>query len=145
MHQPSVRKVKPQESIVDYYLGVFREGRCDDAFHSLIEAEASRVVPELISVYEEAGDVDTQVFAIEVISEFRLDSSCTFLRHALRTDDPEIWKRALDGLAMAESPEAVEAMKHVLSTITDADKRAWIAEAIADTETEIRRKRNRSV
>lgn len=82
------------ESTVDHYLGEFRAGRCAEAFHGLIESGPA-VVSDLITAYEGATDLDCEVFVIEVISEFRLDSSLGFLRHALGRDDPRIWKAAL--------------------------------------------------
>jgi hypothetical protein len=127
------------ESIVDHYLAEFRAGRSDDAFHGLIEADPA-VISDLINAYENTTDLDTKVFVIEVISVFRLDSSLNFLRHALRRDDPRIWKAALNGMAIAESPEAVAVMDHVLSSIQDSEKREWIEEAITDTNTAIMKK-----
>jgi len=128
-----------QESIVDHYLGEFHAGRCDDAFHSLIEADPA-IISDLISAYDASNDIETKVFVIGVISEFRLDSSLGFLRHALRRDEDRIWERSLDGLTMAESAESVDAMDHVLSSVTAANKREWIQEAIADTNAAIGKK-----
>jgi HEAT repeat protein len=127
------------ESIVDHYLAEFRAGRCDEAFHGLIEADPA-IIPHLVSAYDDTTDLDTKVLVIEVISEFRLDSSLYFLRHTLRRDDPRIWKAALNGMAIAKSPEAVDAMDHVLSSIQDSDKREWIEEAITDTNMAIMKK-----
>jgi len=131
------------ESTVDHYLGEFRAGRCEDAFHGLIEADPA-VISDLIIAYY-TTDLDTKVFVIKVISEFRLDSSLNFLRHALRRDDPRIWKAALNGLAIAESPNAVDAMDHVLSSIQDSDKREWIEEAITDTNMAIMKNAEQAV
>ena len=127
------------KTTVDHYLGEFRAGHFDDAFHGLIEADPA-VIAELINAYEDTTDLDTKVFVLEVISEFRLGSSLGFLRHALRRDDTRIWKAALNGMAMAESPEAVDAMDHVFSSIQDSDKREWIEEAITDTNMAIMKK-----
>jgi len=127
------------KSTVDHCLGEFRAGRCEDAFHGLIEAD-SAIITDRISAYEDTTDLDTQVFVIEVISEFRLDSSLYFLRHALRRDEPRIWKAALNGMALAESPEALDAMDHVLSSIQDSDKKEWIEEVITDTNMAIMKK-----
>lgn len=119
--------------MVDHYLREFHAGRCEDAFHSLIEAGPAHI-PELINAFYEGGnDIETKVFVIEVISEFRLDSSLGFLRHILRRDEERIWKAALNGMAQAESLESVDAMDHVLSSVRDPDKIDWIKEAIADT------------
>ena len=131
-------------SFVNHYLGEFRSGKQDDAFHSLIEAD-SVIIPELINAYEDTKEVDEKVFLIEVISEFRLDSPLCFLRHALRRDEPKIWKAALNGMAMAESPEAVDDMDHVLSSVQDPTKRDWIEEVITDTKAAINRKQNKPI
>ena len=120
------------DNIVTHYLSEFHAGRREDAFHSLIESDSS-IISDLICAYEDAADIDTKVFVIEVISEFRLDSSLCFLRHALRRDEPRVWKAALNGMAMTDSLEAVDAMNHVHSSIQDPNKREWIKEAIADT------------
>jgi uridylate kinase len=124
------------ENIVHHYLAEFREGRCDSAFHGLIEADPA-VISDLLNSYEETDDVDTKVFLIEAISEFRLDSTLGFLRHALRRDELRIWKAALNGMVMAESFESVDLMDHVLSSVQNPDKRHWIEEAIADTRAAI--------
>lgn len=127
------------KDIVDHYLGEFRAGRCDDAFHCLIEADPA-VISDLICAYEDTTDLNIKVFVIEVISEFRLDSSLGFLRHALRRDEPRIWKAALNGIAMAETAEAVDAMDHVLWSVHDSDKKNWIEEAITDINAAIIKK-----
>lgn len=127
------------ESIVDHYLGEFRAGRCDAAFHSLIEAD-SAVISDLISAYENTTELDTKVFVIEVISEFRLVASLGFLRHALLRDESRIWKAALNGMVMAQSPEAVEVLDHALSSIQDSAKRGWIEEAITHSNAAIMKK-----
>lgn len=133
--------MKAQGNIVEHYLCEFRSGRGDDAFHSLIEAD-SAIIPELIKAYENAKEIDTKVFLIKVISEFRLDSSLCFLRHALRRDEPQIWKAALNGMAMAESPEAADAMNHVLSSVPVSTKRDWIEEAITNAKAGMTKKKN---
>jgi len=74
-----------------------------------------------------------------VVSEFRKPTSLCFLRHALRIGDERVWKSALAGLAMAESGDAVDAMDHVLSSVTNETKRAWIIEAISDTNKRLKK------
>jgi hypothetical protein len=132
------------ESTADHYLGEFRAGRWAEAFHGLIESGPA-VIADLITAYEGATDHNCEVFVIEVISEFRLDSSLGFLRHALRRDDPRIWKAALNGMVMVESREAVDAMDHVLSSIQDSEKKEWIEEAITDTNTAMMEKPEQAV
>lgn len=128
------------KEIVDYYIGEFLAGRCKDAAFGLAETDLDLdVIPELINVYESTDDTDVKVFVIEVVSDFRLPSSFGFLRHALRREEQEIWKSALNGLAMAESADSVDAMELVLASVTDDNKRAWIEEAISDTNTAVNR------
>jgi hypothetical protein len=122
------------KTVVEYELSEFQAGRSDDAFHSLIDAGPD-IIPELINLYEDSEDIGIRVFLIEVISEFRLPVSLNFLRHSLRQENPKIWKRALNGLAMVESVEAYEALDHVQASVVDAEKRAWIEEAMADLST----------
>ena len=133
-HFHLLQEMSSPESTVDHYLGEFRAGRCAEAFHGLIELGPA-VVSDLITAYEGATDLDCEVFVIEVISEFRLDSSLGFLRHALGRDDPRIWKAALNGMVMVQSRDAVDAMDHVLSSIQGSEKKEWIEEAIADSKT----------
>ena len=118
--------------IVDYYLDMFFAGRCDDAFHGLIEHNAD-IVPHLIEACANVDDADFQLFVIDVISTFRQASSIGFLRRALIHDDPRIWKKALDGLVMSESLDAIDAMEQVLSVVNETEKKSWIEEAVSDT------------
>ena len=128
------------KEIVDYYISEFLAGRCEDAAFGLAETDFdSDVIPELINVYESTDDTDTKVFVIEVVSDFRLPSSFGFLRHALHREEQEIWKSALNGLAMVESADSVDAMDVVLASITDDNKRAWIEEVISDTNATLTR------
>lgn len=120
--------------VVEYELSEFLAGRRDNAFHSLIEARAD-IIPELITLYEDTDDIGIRTFLIEVISEFRLSTSLDFLKHALRQENPKIWKSALNGLAMVGSVEACEALDQMLASVVDAEKRAWIEEAMVDHST----------
>ncbi|MES2465771.1 MAG: hypothetical protein V4675_00605 [Verrucomicrobiota bacterium] len=127
------------KEIVDHYIGEFREGRCDNAFHGLIDLNPE-LIPELIEAYDSSDVPELKVFVIKVISEFRKEPALYFLRHALRRDEVHIWKSALDGLAMVELQASVDAMEHVLSSVADAEKRAWIQQVISDTIAAIKNK-----
>ena len=127
------------KEIVDHYIDEYCEGRCDNAFHGLIDLNPE-LIPELIEAYDSSDDPELKVFVIKVISEFRKESALCFLRRALRHNEVPIWKSALDGLAMVESQESVDAMEHVLTSVADAGKRAWIQEALSDTIAAIKNK-----
>lgn len=103
------------------------------------------MISDLISACENTTELDTKVFVIEVISEFRLISSLGFLRHALLSDEPRIWKAALNGMVMAESHDAVDAMDNVLSSVQDLGKRDWLEEAITDTNAAIMKRAEQGV
>lgn len=113
--------------IISDYVTLHKLGRCDDAFHGLIDHGAD-IVPDLISAYEDTDRPDTKAFLIDVVSHMRRPDSADFLRNALRRDDLVIWKSALDGLV---SLRAAEVLEHALSFMLDEPKRSWIVEAIS--------------
>ena len=135
--------MKTQESIVDYYLAELDAGQGDNAYHSLIEADPT-IIPILIDRYEASDDIDTKRFIIRVVSEFRLVSPLGFLGVALRREEPQLWKAALDGLATAELLAGVNEMADVLASVTDRNKRSWIEEAITDTSEIISKEQNKA-
>jgi hypothetical protein len=113
--------------IIADYIEVYRSGRCDDAFHCLIDYGA-QLVPDLIYAYEATDCTDTKVFLLEVVSYFRCPDASGFLRHALRRSESAIWKQALDGLVQLRAAEDLE---RVLASTLDEPKRSWIVEAIS--------------
>jgi hypothetical protein len=118
--------------IVDYYLGVFRAGRWNDAFHGLIDFDAE-LIPELIISYDSTDESETKAFILRVISEFRRPVAFAFLKQELQRDDPRIWKLALNGLTVAQSYQSIEAMSEAVRSVSEPEKKAWIMEAIRDT------------
>lgn len=125
---PEAPPVMPDyRKIISDYVALHDSGSCDDAFHGLIDHGAD-IVPDLIWAYEDTDRPDTKAFLIAVVSYLRRPDSADFLRHALRRDDPAIWKSALDGLV---SLRAAEDLEHVLDSVLDEPKRSWIVEAIS--------------
>jgi hypothetical protein len=116
-----------QNQIVAEFIAVYRSGRCDDAFHSLIE-RGPALVPDLIDAYETTECPETKAFLLEVVAYFRSAEASGFLRHALRRSEPLIWKVALDGLVILRAADDLE---HVLVSTTEEPKRSWIVEAIS--------------
>ena len=113
--------------IIRDYVALHNSGRCDDAFHGLLDHGVD-MVPDLILAYEDTERPETKAFLIDVVSYLRSPDAAGFLRHALRRDDPAIWKSALDGLV---SLRAAEDLEHVLASVLDEPKRSWIVEAIS--------------
>jgi hypothetical protein len=113
--------------IISDCVALHDSGRCEDAFHGLID-HGVEVVPDLIWAYEDADGPDTKALLIDVVSYLRMPDAAGFLCHALRQEDPVIWKSALDGLV---SLRAVEDLELVLVSVMDEPKRSWIVEAIS--------------
>ena len=124
---------------VEHYLSAYRKGRVEDAFHGLIEADPE-IVPVLIRAYDASEDIGLKTFLIEVIGEHRRPVALTFLSQELNREEQLIWRSALNALAKIESPDSVEAMSLILKSITEKEKRSWIAEAIRDTTKLIKQK-----
>ena len=119
------------EQIVSDYLKLYRDGREDDAFHSLIEVGPQLITP-LISACEDSGNIELKSFILTVIGEYRDPSGLCYLRHLLRRPEDTIWKAALDGLVKASTREALDDIEFVLDSVKDSGKRTWIDEAVAD-------------
>ena len=115
--------------IIADYLALHRSGKSEDAFHGLTD-HGVELVPGLIEAYEATDSTDTRAFLLHVVSYLRSPDSGQFLRHALRRPEPEIWKRALDGLVSIRGTEHLE---HVLTSTHDEPKRSWIVEAISQS------------
>ncbi len=124
---------------VDFYTAMFRQGREADAFHGLIEAD-SEIVPELIALYDRVAGNDLRAFILGVVSEFHRPFTLAFLKQELLSTEPEIWKRALDGLSKLESPESVQMMTESVARIQDPTKKQWVMEAIRDTTMAIKKR-----
>ena len=122
---------------VEYYLEMWRSGDADNAFHGLIEGDCA-IVPRLVKLYDNCADSELQIFLIDVISEFRLESSVDFLTAALRSEVSQLWQRALDGLVMMKSRDAAHSMELVLKDESDATKKDWIIEAIGQLQAALR-------
>jgi hypothetical protein len=119
---------------IAYYLERYRAGDEETAFFGLIELEAA-AVPDLIAAYRSEAEVSVKEFLVEVIWQFRLPSTISFLGEALRDPEPAIWKEALDGLVALRSAAALSELEAAktskVCTAGDADEfRSWLDEAI---------------
>jgi hypothetical protein len=114
-----------------YYLGKLRSGDRENAFHSLIEADAT-IVPVLVEEFKRDPDVSFRTEVLKIIAEFRQPETIPFFEERLHD---EFWKTALDCLVMQSSPAAVEALERARERRFDTDKethyfREWLQEAI---------------
>lgn len=116
---------------VDYYIRMFRSGSENEAFHGLIESDPE-VVLELASVYDGDTGAELRDFILSVVSEFRSPAALAFLKQELFSAEPEIWRRALDGLCLCETSASIEMMTQA-AKVADPAKKRLIIEAIRDT------------
>ena len=118
------------EQTVNDCLELYRSGREDDAFRSLVNG-GSQLADSLIEACEEShGDEDLQAFILTVIGEYRAPSKLCYLRHLLRRREVVIWKASLDGLVKAGTREALDDIEFVLDSVKEPGKRRWIEEAV---------------
>ncbi len=109
----------------------------EDAFHTLIEAPRS-ILPLLMLAYHQQAPSSVRATIVEIVWQFRDPSTLSFLAEALRTDDGNVWKQALDGIVTLGGPNAV----HVLTDQADRERKErgvtqkleWIQEAIKDCD-----------
>jgi HEAT repeat protein len=102
--------------------------RVEDARHSLIESGPASL-PQLIEAYRASPSRKLRLALIEIVSQYRTSDAAPFLHDALRDDDPELWRTALDGLVMLGNDRALKTLVAARDTVPN-DRRAWIDEAV---------------
>lgn len=113
---------------VDDYVHSLSGANADDAWHALVELGPS-ALPHVIAAFHAANHLDTQVFLVWVIAEYRTAESVPFLAGLLAHDEASIWKSTIDALVTAGCRAAVEALLTASAAAPDA-RREWIDEAI---------------
>ncbi len=122
-------------SAIDYYLGLCREGRHDEAFFGLLELDHD-VLLALMEAYRAEPDAEIRALLVEVIWQHRQPSANPFLAQVLQNPEPEIWKRALDGLVAMASSESLDAL-HTARESGDGEFRKWVEEAIGQVREQL--------
>ena len=107
---------------------LFDDPASDEAFHNLIELPRD-AIPLLQKAYDRQDNPQIRARIIEVIWQFRDRSTLPFLADALKEEDDEIWKQALDGIVTIGGDEAFAILKAVQTESASDNKRAWIEEA----------------
>jgi hypothetical protein len=110
------------------YVDRARSGDADAAFHGLRELDRS-TIPTLEAIYRAEADPAVRALIVRVIWEHRDPSAVGFLADALKDPEPEVWKAALDGLVTLGTSDSAAALASARE-IVDAERRAWIEEAI---------------
>ncbi len=120
-------------SIADY-LHQLHSSQREDAYMRLIEADDS-VIPQLIHAFHATSSPAVRVTLINIIGQHRLPWTADFFAQALRTDDPQQWQAALDGLVTlntAASMHVLQAERERLRAAGNPSpvRLAWIDEAL---------------
>src|SRR5215467_17794 len=120
---------------IDHYLQQLREEDSENAFFNLLEIDDS-LVPKLIEAYWHESSRDFRLVMLNAIWEHRLPTTLGFLGEALKDNDSEIWKEALDGIVAInalEGLEILEAEKRRLLPFRPKsnDRLEWVEEALA--------------
>lgn len=125
--------VDAREYVADY-IERLRQGD-EDAFHALIEADAS-VLPLLIEQFHKEGNRMTRARIVECIWQHRNPAMVDFLASALLDPVPEVWKQALDGLVAIGGARSIHALQQAklapssLASTPHGITAEWIDEAL---------------
>src|SRR5262245_58909424 len=90
---------------VEHYVNELAGKHSDDAWHSLVEMGPA-VLTHVVRAFESQRDQSVAVLLIRVVNEYRTEAALPFLTNLVRTNDPHIWKTALDGIVAIGGREA---------------------------------------
>jgi HEAT repeat protein len=125
--------------VVDDYIERARSGDHEGAFHGLRELDLD-ALPALQEAYRYEDDPIVRSLVVEAIWQHRQPSVIGFLVDVLGDPMPVVWKQALDGLVTLASPESMTLLKSAADRESDAERRAWIEEAIEQSADAIERR-----
>jgi HEAT repeat protein len=100
-----------------------------EVYHALLDLGVG-AVPTLWEEYLSEPDPSVRSLIVHVIWQTRSPSVVDMIAEALGNPSPDVWKEALDGLVTLATPEAERALTDAAGRESDAEKRAWIDEAI---------------
>ncbi len=118
--------------LLDDYMEQARSGDLEGAFHGLRELD-SDALPALLEACRCEDDPNVRSLLVEAIWQQRQPSVIGFLGDLLGDPIPVVWKQALDGLVTLASPESLRVLRSAADCEYDAERRAWIEEAIEQT------------
>lgn len=114
---------------VDHFVAKARAGDLEDAFHGLRELGLD-AFPAMRSVYHGESTPIVRALIAGVVWQLQHASSVDLLADALRDPAQIVWKQALDGLVSLSSPASLRTLRSAMEQEGDAERRAWIEEAI---------------
>ena len=111
-------------------------GGDDNAYHALIEANPD-IIPALIEQFANVEDGEFRAKIVQVIWQYRLPTTVSFLASALNDEHPAVWKCALDGLVTIGGSLSTIALNDFLVRISrDDDRLPWITEALEQIQSQ---------
>ena len=120
------------ESILIEYVNKLTTREDTNAFHALLECDDSQL-NKLIELCEKESNIKRKAALVEIIWQHRNPLFIPFMGSMLNDPNPEVWKKALDGLVTMNSEESkqilIEAKQACLNS-NDLKKAQWIEEAI---------------
>jgi HEAT repeat protein len=117
---------------VTYYIERARSGDHEGVFHGLRELGRD-AIPAMESAYRRENDWEIRTLLVEAAWQMREPAVSGFLAEALQDPNPHVWKQALDGLVALASESSLRVLQAALTPDEDVERRAWIEEAIAQT------------
>jgi hypothetical protein len=119
---------------ISRYIDELLSNKTEDSFFALLEISDIHI-PILIEKYRLQSDATTQAFLVEVIWNHRMPTTLNFLIEALRHNDEQVWKSALDGIVSIGGTQALELLNNEMqdnkkSIALVPFRQEWIREAI---------------
>ncbi len=117
------------DKAIAHYLGAFRAGAGESAFFGLLELRSASILV-LCHRYQCETDPDVRRLLLEVIWQRRDKSAIPFLGRQLLVAEGPIWRTSLDGLVAMPSQASLEELRRTRGALRDAERLAWLDEAI---------------
>jgi hypothetical protein len=95
---------------LDHYLNQLRQGKFEEGFFGLIEAEED-AIPLLIEAFGEEKNREIRAQIVHCVWQHRRPMVVAFLGALLLDPEEAVWREALDGLVAIGGPEAVRVLE----------------------------------
>jgi len=128
-------KQKDPGEYVEFYLSLIREGRVSEGVHGLLDAPPN-ALPALMEVLDSPENADIRPEMVHCIWQFRNPQAVDLLGRLIHDTDDEVWREALDGFVTIGGERSRTALQDALKTLSDADKREWVEEALSQIAAE---------
>lgn len=125
--------------VLHAYVGTAKSWALEEAFHGLRELDAA-ALRAMQSAYRDEDDPIVRALIVEAIWQHRRPEATSFLAEALDDPAPRVWRQALDCLVALASLESIRALRSARDRETEPERRAWIEEAVGQTDEAVARR-----